>query len=124
METAQSKIARLERSITRAGESVTFERVSADGTTGETVVQLSVVVPAHVRSSEPQDLIDSEARDIKIVVSPTVLMGTEIGSPPGVFGIPFRDDRVLVEGITANVQTISPIYYRNTLVRINILARG
>lgn len=124
MDTAQSKIARLERSIVRAGESVTFERVSADASSGEMVVELSVDVPAHVRFSAPQDLLDSEAKDIRIVVSPTILMGTEIGSPPAIFGIPLRDDRVVVEGIIANIQTIDPLYYRGELVRINILARG
>lgn len=124
MDTAQNKIARLERSIAREGEVVTFERLATDATTGASVVVSSVEVPAWTRSSSPQDLVDGEARDIKITVSPTLLLAETIGSPPEAFGIPRRDDRVLIQNSPANIQNIFPIYWGGVLVRINLLARG
>lgn len=124
MDTAESKIARLERSIARAGQTVLFERLSTDSATGASIIEMSVSVPAWTRTSFPQDFIDNDARDIRIVVSPTVLFGTEIGSPPQVFGLPKRDDRTIIEGEVANIQQIMPIYYNGEIVRINLLCRG
>lgn len=125
MDTAQTKIIRLEASLARAGQTVTFERLITDSTTGETLIEKSITVPARARSSSPQDLIDSEARDITIVVSPTLLLEEMFGSPPAAFGIPLRDDRVVIDdGTVANLQNIFPIYWAGALVRINMLARG
>lgn len=124
MDTAEAKIARLERSIAREGQTVVFERLSTNPTTGASVVQLSLTVPAWTRASAPQDLADSEARDIRIVVSPTLLLAPAFGSPPMAFGLPQRDDRVLIEGIPTNIHTISPLYYGGVVVRINMICRG
>jgi hypothetical protein len=125
MDTAGGKIARLERSIGRTGESIVLERLATDPTTGASVVVMSVVLPAWVRSSEPQDLLAGDGvRDIRIVVSPTILMEASIGSPPMAFGLPQRDDRIIVQGSSANIQDIMPIYWGGALVRVNLLARG
>lgn len=123
MDSAEIKIARLEKSINRTGESVTFERISVNSATGAMMVEKSVTVPAWIRDSIPQDLLDNEARDVRVIVSPTLFLA-ENGSPPSAFGIPIRDDRVIIHGSTANVQNVAPIYYNGALVRINILARG
>lgn len=124
METAPTKIARLERSIARTGETVTLERLSTDPTTGASVVLMSLTLPAHVRASQPQDLLDNEARDIAVILSPTLLLAASIGSPPVAYGLPQRDDRVTVQGAPANVQTVMPLYYTGQLVRVNLLCRG
>lgn len=125
MDTAENKIARLEASIARAGEVVTFERLNTDPTTGVSTVEMVVSdVPAWIRSSAPQDLIDSEAKNMRVVVSPTRLLEPVVGSPPAAFGIPQRDDRIIIQGSPANVQQIDPIYYGGILVRINLLCRG
>lgn len=124
MDNAQNKIDRLERSIAREGETVTLERLSVDPTTGIQVIELSIVVPAWVRSSIPQDLIDNEARDMKVVISPRLLLAETVGSPPQAFGIPQRDDRIIIQGSSANIQQVDPIYYGGVPVRINMICRG
>jgi hypothetical protein len=40
------------------------------------------------------------------------------------FGLPQRDDRLLIQGDPSNVQEVAPIYYGGALVRVNLLCRG
>lgn len=124
MDTAETKMVRLEKSIAREGETVVFERINVDVDTGIATIELSIEVPAWIRSHSPQDLIDTEARDIRVVVSPRLLLTTNIGSPPQVFGIPKRDDRIIIQNSPANIQEISPVYWGGIPVRINFLCRG
>lgn len=123
-DTAQAKIDRLNRSIARGGESITIERLATNNTTGASVVEMSVATPAWIRSSEPQDLTAAGVKDIKIIISPTSIMAATIGSPPTAFGLPLKDDRILLQGFSANIEDLMPIYYQGTLVRVNIVARG
>lgn len=124
MSSAIEKIARLDRSIARTGETITIERLTTDATTGASVVNKSVNVPAWIRSSEPQDLTAPNVKDIQVVISSTAIMAATIGSPPEAFGLPIKDDRVLVQGFSANIEDIMPIYYGGTLVRVNLVVRG
>jgi hypothetical protein len=123
MSTAAEKIARLDRSIARAGDSVTIQRTSTAGTGAVTVTE-QVVCPAHVRASAPQALLDEGGvREIAVIVSATPLL-TPAGSPPAAFGLPARDDRILIQGDPSNIVEIAPIYYGGALVRVNLLCRG
>lgn len=125
METASRKIARLDRSIARTGETVTLQRTAVSGSTGAVTVALELSdVPAHVRASAPQDLIDPDAKEMRVVLSPTQLLAATLGSPAAAFGIPERDDKVLIQGDPSNVQEVAPIYYGGALVRVNLLCRG
>lgn len=124
MDTAQNKISRLDRSIARGGESVTIERLTTDPTTGASSVAMSIVVPAWIRSSEPQDLLSSEARDMQVVISSTVILAPMFGSPAVAYGLPLKDDRIIIQGNNANIEDVMPIYYGGTLVRVNLVARG
>lgn len=124
METAPRKIARLDRSIARTGETVTLQRTSTDGEGAVTVALQLADVPAHVRASKPQDLIDPEAKEMRVILSATHLLAATIGSPAVAFGIPERDDKVLIQGDPSNVQEVGPIYYAGALVRVNLLCRG
>lgn len=125
METAAQKIARLDRSITRTGETVTLQRTVVDAATGAVTVALQLSdVPAHVRASKPQDLIDPDAKEMRVTLSATHLLAATIGSPAAAFGIPERDDKVLIQGDPSNVQEVAPIYYGGALVRVNLLCRG
>lgn len=125
METASRKIARLDRSIARTGETVTLRRTAVDGSTGSVSVALELSnVPAHVRASKPQDLIDPDAKEMRVVLSPTHILAATLDSPPVAFGIPERDDKVLIQGDPSNVQEVAPIYYGGALVRVNLLCRG
>lgn len=121
---ASSKIRRLERSIARTGETVTLQRTATDGSTGDVTVALELAdVPAHVRASAPQDLVDPDAREMRVILSPTRLLVATLG-PAFAFGIPQRDDKVLIQGDPSNVQEVAPIYYGGALVRVNLLCRG
>lgn len=125
METAAKKIARLDRSIARTGEAVTLQRTSTDSGTGAVTVALQLAdVPAHVRASAPQDLIDPDAKEMRVILSATHILSATIGSPAVAFGIPERDDKVLIQGNPSNVQEVAPIYYGGALVRVNLLCRG
>lgn len=124
METAGSKINRLERSIARTGESIILERLVVNPADGSESTLMSITIPAWIRSSDPQDLLVSDVRDIRIVISPTLLMEANIGSPPVAFGLPQRDDRAIVEGVSTNLQDVMPISWGGEIVRINLLARG
>lgn len=125
METAATKIARLDRSIARTGETVTLRRLSADGSTGATsTVRELADCPAHVRASAPQDLVEPGVTEHRVILSATHLLAANIGSPPVAFGIPRRDDRIIIQGEDANIQEIAPIYYGGALVRVNLTCRG
>lgn len=124
METAAKKIARLDRSIARAGETVTLRRLSVDAA-GATATLLELAdCPAWVRASQPQDLVEPGVTEHEVVLSATHLLGATIGSPAVAFGIPQRDDRIIIQGADANVQEIRPIYYGGSLVRVNLTCRG
>ncbi len=125
METAARKIARLDRSIARTGETVTLQRTAVDGSTGGVTTALALAnIPAHVRASKPQDLIDPDSKEMRVVLSPTQLLAVTLGSPAVAFGIPERDDKVLIQGDPSNIQEVAPIYYGGALVRVNLLCRG
>lgn len=126
METAARKIARLDRSIARTGETVTLQRTAVDGSSGAVAVALELPsCPAWVRASKPQDLIDPDAKEMRVVLSPTQLLAATLGGSPAVaFGIPQRDDKVLIQGDPSNVREVDPIYYGGALVRVNLLCRG
>lgn len=124
METAATKIARLDRSIARAGETITLQRTSVDGAGAVTVSLELADCPAHVRASAPQDIdAGPDVRESRVILSPTHLLA-ETGSPPEAFGIPQKDDRLLIQGDPSNVESVAPIYYGGALVRVNLLCRG
>lgn len=105
-------LGRLNRAIAKAGDTVTLQRLVIDGD-GTTSVSAAATCPAFVRAAAPTDLV--EGRDTRVVLSATSL---------GAFGIPQRDDRILIEGNPASIVEIEPIYRGGELVRINLLCRG
>lgn len=128
METAAAKIARLDRSIARTGQSVTLQRTGVDGS-GVVVVTEQIDCPAHVRASEPQDIMGGDdVTEVKIILSATGLAQTS-GSPAVAFGLPHVDDIALIQRDPldirpTNVKQIKQIYYGGQLVRVELLCRG
>jgi hypothetical protein len=112
--TPQTIISRLDNAISGYGQTVTLQRTSEDTATGAITVTESIVCPAAVRISAPQDLL-GDVVDIRVVVSPSGL---------GSFGIPRRDDRILINGNPSNIEQIGPLYYGGMLCRVNMLCRG
>lgn len=114
MSDALAHIRRLDRSIARAGDSVILERLSIDGD-GAPSVSAAVTCPAFVRASAPQDLVEGGAPETKVVLSASSLSG---------FGVPQRDDRVVIRETVSSIVEISPIYRGGELVRVNLLCRS
>lgn len=115
MSDAAAHIARLDRAIGRAGDTVTLRRLLIDPN-GVEQIETEVSIPAWVRDSQPQDLIiGDDVADIAVVVSATGLAN---------FGLPERDERIEVNGRPANVQKAATIYRGGELVRVNLFCRG
>ena len=112
--TPQTIIAETDRAIAGYGQTVTIQRTEVDPDTGGITVSDSVTCPAAVRTSAPQAL-EGDIVDIRVVISPTGL---------GSFGLPSRDDRILIDGNPSNIEQIGPLYYGGTLCRVNLLCRG
>jgi len=113
--TPQVLIARLDAAIDGYGQTVTLQRTAVDPTTGAATVADEVTCPAAVRQYGPQDLEAGDVQDIRVVISPTAL---------GAFGLPSRDDRIVIDGNPSNITQIAPLSYGGTLCRVNLLCRG
>jgi hypothetical protein len=112
--TPEVLIARLDAAIAGYGQTVTLQR-TAIGTDGAITVASEITCAAAVRTYAPQDLEAGEVQDIRVVVSPTGL---------GAFGVPNRDDPIIINGDRSNIEQIAPLYYGGALVRVNMLCRG
>jgi hypothetical protein len=113
--TPQTIIAETDKAIAGYGQVVTLQHTAVDPATGGITVADEVTCAAAVRNFGPQDLEAGEVMEIRVVVSPTGL---------GSFGVPSRDDRILINGDPANVVQVAPLYYGGTLCRVNLLCRG
>jgi hypothetical protein len=113
--TPQNIIARLDAALSHTGESVTLQHTAVDSATGGVSVTGEVTCPAQIRSYAPQDLEAGDVQDIRVILSPNGL---------GAFGIPSRDDRILINSNPSNIEQIGPLYYGGQLVRVNLLCRG
>lgn len=113
--TPRSIIGSLDVALARYGQTVTLQRTAIDAATGAVTVSAEVTCPAKVRPFGPQDLAAGEVQDIQVILSPTGV---------GTFGIPSRDDRIVIGGNPSNVEQIAPLYYGGELVRVNLLCRG
>jgi hypothetical protein len=114
MTTSAYIIRRLDKAIAKYQKTVTLQRTAVDAG-GAVTVTLSVDCPAVLREFVPQDLEAGEVQDIRVILSPT---------PLATFGVPNRDDRILIEGNPSNVEQIAPLYFGGQLVRVNLLCRG
>jgi hypothetical protein len=113
--TPQTIIASTDRAIAGYGQSVTLQRTAVDPVTGATTVSEEIECPAAVRNFGPQSLEAGESQEIRVVLSPTGL---------GSFGIPSRDDILVIDGNPSNIQEIAPLSYGGMLCRVNLLCRG
>jgi hypothetical protein len=115
MTTAQYKISRLDAALAGYGQTVTLQRTTQDADGAVTVVA-SADCPAKVSPYTPQDLEAGEVADISVIISPSSL---------ATFGIPKRDDRIIIEDDDpSNIEQIGTKYHGGQLVRVNLLCRG
>jgi len=113
--TPQTLISRLDAAIAGYGQTVTLQRTAVDPVTGANTISEQVEAPAAVRNFGPQSLEAGESQEIRVVLSPTGL---------GSFGVPSRDDIILIDGSPANITEIAPLSYGGALCRVNLLCRG
>jgi hypothetical protein len=113
--TAAQCIASLDRTLALYGQKVTIQHTAIDPATGAVTVSQEVTCSAKVRPYGPQDLEAGNVTDIQVILSPTGV---------GAFGIPTRDDRIVIDANPSNVEQIAPLYFGGELVRINLLCRG
>lgn len=112
---AETIITRTDAAIAAYGQSVTLQRTAVDPVTGGITVAEQHDCPAMVKTVGPQSLEAGETREIQVIVSPTGLGG---------FGLPARDDLVVIDGNPSNIVQIAPLYYGTALCRVNLLCRG
>lgn len=111
---AATLIARLDAAIAGYRQTVTLQHTAVDADGAVTVTD-RLDCPAAVRTFGPQDLEAGDVQDIRVVLSPSGL---------GTFGMPNRDDRIVINGNPSNIIQIAPLAYGGTLVRLNLLCRG
>jgi hypothetical protein len=126
--TPEAAIAALDRGIEQSGQTVTLRR-SIGASPNQAVV--NVDIRAMVRHYTAIELLDGLSQaDRKIVISPTEV--NRIQWPGGVAPNYLVDpnvpvsvlDRLTIDGRLYNVQSANPIKIDNTLVRIELQARG
>lgn len=126
---ALAEISRLARQLEEHGQTVTLQRMSTG--TGQTVAQ-SVVAKAFVRpgsyGEQKREVIGSVSQtDQWIILSPVEIEAA--GWTSGALGstdqrIPTKGNKILVAGRLRNVEGAHGIYMKDTLVRIELQARG
>ena len=119
MNEARAAIADLDRELRKVGEDIVLQRLVTDPDTGAQSPSYIANCRANVRAHQPQELqfMAGEAPVTVIVLSPTDL-ARELWP-----GLPQKDDRAIVQGRSANVEIVSPIYVGGTLVRIDLQTR-
>lgn len=122
------KIARLDRSLARSGQTVILQRTI--GTTNQ--ARITATMKAHVRGYQPQDLLQGITQgDRKVIISPTDIIksqwpGGQAGVLSGDQRVPRKGDAIIVAGRECAIQNAAPIYLDGTsdLIRIDIQVRG
>ncbi len=111
----------LNRSLARAGQSVTLQRVTG----GTTVVQ-AITLLAHVRGYEPQELVNGITQtDSKVILSPTSVAAFNSGAAAGLdIRVPIKGNRMIIAGRTRNVEAAIGLYEGADLVRIECRVLG
>lgn len=126
---AQFEVIELDKSLLVDGEDVTLRRVV--GTTNQ--VNIDVVCRAFVRRYQAQELAGTIIQgDSQLILSPSQIIAAQWpgGLSPTASDaaldhrVPRKDDKVVVQGKTRNVEMAAPIYVANELVRIELQVRG
>lgn len=111
MSAATDAIADLDAELAETGQGVTLRRVVANAPAIERPFR------AFVRGYRPDEIAGGiQQGDTLVVMSPTSL--------PADFTDLKRNDRVIIDGRTRNVEYVDPVRIDGVLVRINALVRG
>lgn len=114
----------LDRSLARVGQDVTLQRLIG------VTVAAQVICRAVVRGYDPSELIGGiTQQDLKVILSPTqiIVSGWQSFSatvPTQDQRVPVKDNKVIINGKTRNVEAAGGIYVAGELVRIEMRVRG
>jgi len=110
--TPQQAIAKLDRAITKYGQTVALRR----GTTSAPVATASV--KAHVRGYDPEELVGGiTQKDSKVILSPSGLRNW-----PG--GMLAEGDWITIDGRVRSIVAAVPVTMNDVLVRIELQVKG
>jgi hypothetical protein len=105
------EIAALDRGLARSGETVTLRRKSPAAE-----VTCLAVVRSYEAKPQADDLVGNIAQqDLFVILSPT---------PLGAFGLPTRDDLLVIGGMPRAIEAVTPIRIGSDVVRIELKVRG
>lgn len=113
-DTPEGRLARLDASLSRRGETVIIRRYTA--TSGTPRPKIDIEVMASVRAIRAEELIGSiDMTASVVVVSPTGLADL----------LPLKKgDKCVIQGRERNIELPRPIVIGNALARINLMVTG
>lgn len=121
--TPDEAIAALDDALETAGETVTLRRLAKPPATG---IIAEVVCKGLLRGYAPSDLVPGTGigqQDQKMILSPSAIIAA--GWPGGGGSpVPQQGDRLRTNRGTLTVQAAAGIYMADTLVRIELQAKG
>jgi hypothetical protein len=125
---AEQEIGDLDASLAKDGQPITLQRLTL---AGSEQIPFGVDAMAFVRGDQPNELTQTVTqKDVTVIMSPTEINRSGWpGATPAPAGagdkrIPRKPDRIITKRGQLTVQTAAGIYIGDTLVRINIRARG
>lgn len=121
-------IAKLDGALAKAGEDVVLRRVYGQA---PRINNVDLPLRATVLDYRPEELVGGIAQtDSKVILSPTEIKrrcwpggenpSTSIADPT----LPRRNDKIIVDGRTRNIEFVNPISVFDTLVRIELRISG
>jgi hypothetical protein len=127
---ATAAIADLDAALAAVGETIRLVRLIGNPRTGQSSTE--VACRAMIRGYAPSDLANNSGitqQDQQIIVSPTAIRAADWPGPGGQRGpgdplVPRQGDRVLSNRGVLTIQAATGLYLDDTLVRIEIQARG
>lgn len=126
MTIAQFEIEQLDLSLEVDGEDFVLRRVVSTSSPPN----IDVTCRGFIRGYMAEELTTTIIQgDSKIIMSPTQITDSDWPYPSSPTGdldtrVPRRGDKAIIQGKPRNIETASPIYLANALVRIELQVRG
>ncbi|MHB2265664.1 hypothetical protein [Aliihoeflea sp. PC F10.4] len=109
-------IAKLDRLITKHGQTIALRRAVANAPAIEATVRGSM------RGYRPEEITDGIAvGSSQVILSPTVLKGTPFEDESN---WPRKNDKVVINGRVRNIEAPDPVKIDDVLVRLNLTVAG
>jgi hypothetical protein len=117
MDIAEECISTLDFALAELGQDVEMYRIVGTGPAA-TKLGLGTPIRAHVRTLNEDELTAGLTQDDHMVIlSPTSFASWAPGQPQ-------KGDKVIIEGVTCNVQVLKPFRPSGVLVRLEMKVKG